>query len=63
MVLGVIIFVDSYLYTPPAFATPVYVGVGGIRFPISKNATRSDRDPINYPINYPVKYPIKYPIN
>jgi hypothetical protein len=51
MVFGVIIYVDSYLYTTRVFATPLYMGVGGIRFPISKNATRSDRDPINYPIN------------
>ena len=51
MVLGVIIFVDSYLYTARVMHRVAYVGVGGIRFPISKNATRSDRDPINYPIN------------
>ena len=63
MVLGVIIYVDSYLYTAAKKRPPAYMGVGGVRFPISKNATRSDRDPINYPINYPVKYPVKYPIN
>ena len=28
MVFGVIIFVDSYLYTTRIFATPLYVGVG-----------------------------------
>jgi len=26
--LGVIIYVDSYLYTTQNFATPLYVGVG-----------------------------------
>ena len=45
MVLGVIIFVDSYLYTTQNFATPLYVGVGGAWFMIWKNATQSNRDP------------------
>ena len=45
MVFGVIIYVDSYLYTPPAFATPLYVGVGGGRFMIWRNAVRLNRDP------------------
>ena len=34
MVLGVIIFVDSYLYTTRIFATPLYMGVGGAWFMI-----------------------------
>jgi len=45
MVFGVIIYVDSYLYTAAKFWPPLYVGVGGVRFQISKNAWRFNRDP------------------
>ena len=45
MVFGVIIYVDSYLYTAAKFWPPLYVGVGGGQFMIWKNATQSNRDP------------------
>jgi hypothetical protein len=45
MVFGVIIFVDSYLYTAAKFCTPLYMGVGGGQFMIWKNATQFNRDP------------------
>ena len=45
MVWGVIIYVDSYLYTAAKFWPPLYMGVGGVWFRISKNGSRSKRDP------------------
>ena len=45
MVLGVIIYVDSYLYTYAKFCPSLYMGVGGGRFMIWKNAFCLNRDP------------------